>query len=258
MTQADARLPALPLLRRLRLGLRHRVVLQLGGSPAAVRARDRPPRDPIERRRGADPGRRQGAGEGRAVLRSRDAAPSSRCSARSSCVGASTVDSTRILLNSTSDRYPNGLGNGSDVIGRYLCEQIRFHARGILPELVGTATRNDRGIGGEHVYMPRFNHRAGRKRDYLRGFGAQFWNTGASAGGAHGGSELIPGFGAVAQDARSSGGTRPGSRSIHTAKCCRTRTTASPSIRIARTATACRCRRSTTASARTSGRWPST
>jgi len=55
-------------------------------------------------------------------------------------------------------------------------------ARGILPELVGTKTRNDRGIGGEHVYMPRFNHRPGRKRDYLRGFGAQFWNTGASAG----------------------------------------------------------------------------
>ena len=111
-------------------------------------------------------------------------------------LGASTVDSTRILLNSTSDNYPNGIGNGSDVIGRYLCEQIRFHARGILPELVGTATRNDRGIGGEHVYMPRFNHRPGRKRDYLRGFGAQFWNTGASASGAHGGSELIPGFGA--------------------------------------------------------------
>ena len=111
-------------------------------------------------------------------------------------LGASTVDSTRILLNSTSDKYPNGIGNGSDVIGRYLCEQIRFHARGILPELVGTATRNDRGIGGEHVYMPRFNHRPGRKRDYLRGFGAQFWNTGASASGAHGGSELIPGFGA--------------------------------------------------------------
>ena len=54
---------------------------------------------------------------------------------------------------------------------------------------------------GEHILlggdnMPRFNHRPGRKRDYLRGFGAQFWNTGASASGAHGGSELIPGFGA--------------------------------------------------------------
>jgi choline dehydrogenase-like flavoprotein len=81
------------------------------------------------------------------------------------------------------------------VIGRYLCEQIRFHANGYLPALAGGPTRNDRGIGGEHVYMPRFNHREGHKRDYLRGFGAQFWNTGASASGAHGGSDRIPGFG---------------------------------------------------------------
>jgi choline dehydrogenase-like flavoprotein len=112
-------------------------------------------------------------------------------------VGASCVDSTRLLLNSKSERHPNGLGNGSDVIGRYLCEQIRLNVTGYLPALVGTATRNDRGIGGEHIYMPRFNHRPGRGRDYLRGFGAQFWNTGASASGAHYGSERIPGFGAA-------------------------------------------------------------
>jgi choline dehydrogenase-like flavoprotein len=112
-------------------------------------------------------------------------------------VGASCVDSTRILLNSKSPTHPNGLGNGSDVIGRYLCEQIRLNARGYLPALEGTPTRNDRGIGGEHIYMPRFNHRPGRKRDYLRGFGAQFWNTGASASGANPGSEAIPGFGAA-------------------------------------------------------------
>jgi choline dehydrogenase-like flavoprotein len=43
--------------------------------------------------------------------------------------------------------------------------------------------------------MPRFNHRPGHTRDYLRGFGAQFWNTGASAAGAHPGSESVAGFG---------------------------------------------------------------
>lgn len=112
-------------------------------------------------------------------------------------VGASCVDSTRILLNSRSSRHPNGLGNGSDVIGRYLCEQIRFHASGYLPALAGTPTRNDRGIGGEHIYLPRFNHRPGRGRHYLRGFGAQFWNTGASYNGANGGSDRIAGFGAA-------------------------------------------------------------
>ena len=110
-------------------------------------------------------------------------------------LGASCVDSTRILLNSKSARHPNGIGNSSDVIGRYLCEQIRLNVAGYFPALAGTPTRNDRGIGGEHIYMPRFNHRPGRGHNYLRGFGAQFWNTGASAFGAHPGSLHIPGFG---------------------------------------------------------------
>lgn len=109
-------------------------------------------------------------------------------------LGASCVDSTRILLNSKSDRHPNGIGNGSDVIGRYLCEQIRFHVRGFIPDLYGAATRNDRGIGGEHIYLRRFNHLPGHKRDYLRGFGAQFWGTGCSSSGAPG-ARHVPGFG---------------------------------------------------------------
>lgn len=110
-------------------------------------------------------------------------------------LGASAVDSTRILLNSKSPRHPNGIGNGSDVIGRYLCEQIMMHIRGYLPALAGGPTTDDRGIGGGHIYMPRFNHRPGRGRDYLRGFGMQFWNTGAPAGGAHYLSSRTPGFG---------------------------------------------------------------
>jgi choline dehydrogenase-like flavoprotein len=111
-------------------------------------------------------------------------------------MGASCVDTTRILLNSTSSAHPNGIGNGSDVIGRYLCEQVRFHARGFMPSLYGSATRDDRGIGGEHAYMPRFNHRPGHRRDYLRGFGMQLWNTGCSAEGAAHVARHAPGFGA--------------------------------------------------------------
>ncbi len=96
-------------------------------------------------------------------------------------LGASAIDSTRILLNSKSDIYPNGVGNTSGVIGKYLCEQVRSEARGFLPELFGRETTNDDGIGGEHIYLPRFNHR-GRKRDYLRGFGIQFWGIGCQPG----------------------------------------------------------------------------
>ena len=109
-------------------------------------------------------------------------------------VAASCIDSTRILLNSKSTKYPNGIGNSSGVIGHYLTEQIRFHFQGFAPDLVGKAVQNDDGIGGEHVYMPRFNHRDGRKRDYLRGFGSQFWNTGAHPGPSW--AKQIPGYGA--------------------------------------------------------------
>ena len=108
-------------------------------------------------------------------------------------VAASCVDSSRILLNSTSPRYPNGIGNSSDVIGRYLSEQIRFTMRAFAPELMGGKVYNDDGIGGAHMYMPRFNHRDGRKRDYLRGFGCQFWYTGAQTDLSY--AKKIPGFG---------------------------------------------------------------
>lgn len=108
-------------------------------------------------------------------------------------VAASCIDSTRILLNSKSDKYPNGIGNSSDVIGRYLCEQVRFHIYAFAPSLMGTKVHNDDGIGGEHIYMPRFNHR-GRKRDYLRGYGSQFWFTGAQPGPSW--AKGLPGYGA--------------------------------------------------------------
>jgi choline dehydrogenase-like flavoprotein len=104
--------------------------------------------------------------------------------ARVVVLGASCIDSTRILLNSKSNIYPQGIGNGSGVIGKYLCEQVRFHVKAFLPALYGQAPTNDDGIGGEHIYMPRFNHR-GARRDYLRGYGMQFWNTGCQAGAGH-------------------------------------------------------------------------
>jgi hypothetical protein len=59
-------------------------------------------------------------------------------------------------LESRSSRYPNGIGNGSGVIGK-LCEQVRFHVRDFCLS-TWPASRDD-GIGGEHIYMPRFNHR---------------------------------------------------------------------------------------------------
>ena len=70
------------------------------------------------------------------------------------------------------------------------------HVRGFLPQLFGRAVQNDDGISGEHVYVPRFNHREGRpKPDYLRGFGMQSWYTGCQADATEV-ARHVPGFGA--------------------------------------------------------------
>ena len=116
--------------------------------------------------------------------------------ARTVVVAASAMDSTRILLNSKSRRHPAGLGNGNDQLGRNYCEQVRFHRFGFLPQLFGQGYTNDDGIGGGHVYIPRFNHRL-TGLDYVGGFGIQLWGNGCQTTGVNV-AELLPGheFGA--------------------------------------------------------------
>jgi choline dehydrogenase-like flavoprotein len=116
-------------------------------------------------------------------------------SAKVVVMGASAVDSTRILLNSRSQAHPNGIGNGSDVIGRYLCEQIRVHVSGFIPSLYGKAVENDRGIGGEHIYMPRFTNTRSNL-PFIRGYQMQFWNTGCQPSNLPALAGRLPGFGA--------------------------------------------------------------
>ena len=107
-------------------------------------------------------------------------------------LAASAVDSTRILLNSKSSTYPNGIGNSSDVIGRYLCEQFRFHVYAFAPQLYGRPATNDDGISGGHIYIPRFESPQD-KRDYMRGFGIQLWGIGCGNNAQF--ARRMPGFG---------------------------------------------------------------
>lgn len=109
-------------------------------------------------------------------------------------LGASCMDSTRILLNSKSNYFPSGLGNGSDMLGRNFCEQIMAHLTGFLPQLFGRETVNEDGIDGEHIYIPRFNHKV-HKGDYLRGFGIQMWGAGCLAFNGVETAKQVPGFG---------------------------------------------------------------
>jgi choline dehydrogenase-like flavoprotein len=91
--------------------------------------------------------------------------------ARVVVLGAGTLDTTRILLNSKSARYPNGLGNSSDVLGRYLSEHIMgIRGSGFIPTRIGKEPTVDdaRPVG---PYIPRFRNIGDDKRtDYIRGF----------------------------------------------------------------------------------------
>jgi choline dehydrogenase-like flavoprotein len=75
-----------------------------------------------------------------------------RC--RAAVIAASACESARLLLNSKSSRFPNGLANSSGAVGRYLTDTVGYALSGQVPALAGVPRHNSDGIGGMHVYVP--------------------------------------------------------------------------------------------------------
>ncbi len=91
--------------------------------------------------------------------------------ARIVIVSCASIESARLLLNSKSTKFPNGLANSNDQVGRHLGGHIIWGATGYLKELVGKQTFSGDGVS-DHSYIPRFNHLRGKK-DYAGGYGMQ-------------------------------------------------------------------------------------
>ena len=86
-------------------------------------------------------------------------------------VNGSTLGSTFVLLNSTSNRFPNGLGNSSGQLGHNLMDHhFRIGANG---EMDGFEDQYYYGRRANGIYIPRFRNLGNEKRDYIRGFGYQ-------------------------------------------------------------------------------------
>ncbi|SHF70754.1 Choline dehydrogenase [Fodinibius roseus] len=87
-------------------------------------------------------------------------------------VNASALNSTMILLNSTSNRFPNGLGNDNGLLGKY----VAFHNyRGkISAEYEGFPDRTTSGRRPTSGYLPRFRNVFRQETDFLRGYAAGF------------------------------------------------------------------------------------
>ncbi|MCA0230834.1 MAG: GMC family oxidoreductase [Bacteroidetes bacterium] len=109
-------------------------------------------------------------------------------------LNASAIPSASILLNSKSSRFPNGLGNDSDQVGR----NIMDHHLGVgaSGEFDGFQDQYYFGRRPNGVYIPRYRNWGNDKRDYLRGFGYQ---GGASRSG-WGRGVGMEGFGASFKD----------------------------------------------------------
>lgn len=102
-------------------------------------------------------------------------------------LNASTLGTTFILLNSISEAFPNGLGNGSEQVGHNLMDH-HYHV-GATGTFDGFKDQYTFGRRPNGIYVPRFrNIDAKTKRsDYLRGFGYQ----GGASRGRFNGSEKI-------------------------------------------------------------------
>ena len=86
---------------------------------------------------------------------------------------ASTVASTSILMQSTSDRFPNGMGNDSGELGHNLMDH---HFRlGATAKVEGHEDKYYTGRRPNGIYIPRFRNIGGatNRKDFIRGYGYQ-------------------------------------------------------------------------------------
>ncbi|MGY6742095.1 MAG: GMC family oxidoreductase [Cecembia sp.] len=88
-------------------------------------------------------------------------------------LGASACESARIMMNSKSKSHPNGVGNSSGMVGRYLHDSTGADRMGILPDLVDRERYNEDGVGGMHVYTPWWLDN--KKLDFARGYHIEYW-----------------------------------------------------------------------------------
>jgi choline dehydrogenase-like flavoprotein len=86
-------------------------------------------------------------------------------------LNAATAATTFILLNSISNRFPNGLGNGSDQVGRNLMDHHK--CMGLSASVEGFEDQYYSGRRPNGINIPRFRNITEKRSDYLRGFNLQ-------------------------------------------------------------------------------------
>ena len=109
--------------------------------------------------------------------------------ARAVVLGASSCETVRILLNSRSAQFPQGLANSSGKLGRYLMDTVGSSVDGQIPLLEDLPPHNEDGASGGHMYAPwwLYKEQLAGKLGFARGYHVEF-----------GGGRSMPGVGTVA------------------------------------------------------------
>jgi choline dehydrogenase-like flavoprotein len=120
---------------------------------------------------------------------------------------ASTIESTRLMLNSQSRQYPNGVANSSGLLGCYLMDHTyAVSVRGVVPAVEKTKYNYDDGRANG-IYIPKFRNINERHPNFIRGYGIQA-GVQRTILPAH--LKSVPGFGKeYKQMARESDGPAP-------------------------------------------------
>jgi len=93
--------------------------------------------------------------------------------AKTVIMAASACSSARILLNSKSPTFPNGIGNGSGMIGRYLHDSTGASRMAMVPQMLDRKVYDEDGVGGMHVYTPWWLN--DKQLDFPRGYHLEVW-----------------------------------------------------------------------------------
>ena len=98
-----------------------------------------------------------------------------RAHAKVVVLSASACETARVLLNSKSPRFPNGVANSSGRVGRYIMDTVGASVYGQVPALEEMPPHNEDGAG-EHAYAPwwLYKEQLAGKLNFARGYHIEF------------------------------------------------------------------------------------
>jgi choline dehydrogenase-like flavoprotein len=109
-------------------------------------------------------------------------------------LAASALESARLVMNSKSSLFPQGIGNSSGTAGKYITDTTGTDVSGFIPAMVDHVPHNEDGVGGMHLYMPWWLDN--KKLDFPRGYHIEVYGgLGQPSYGFGGGVTRYPGAG---------------------------------------------------------------